>query len=111
LPVIKSARKRVKVAEKATIRNVKTKRQYKSSIKLHSKKPTISSLREVQSAIDKATKKHVIHKNKAARLKRRAASLAKSEGVKLVKKTAPAAKPKTAKKPTAAKTKAAPKKK
>jgi small subunit ribosomal protein S20 len=114
LPIIKSARKRVKVAEKATIRNVKTKRQLKSSIKVHTKKPSASSLRDAQSAIDKAAKKHVIHKNKAARLKRRASALAKAANVKPAKKATPkaAAKPKApAKKPAASKPKATPKKK
>ncbi len=86
MPIIKSARKRVKTAKKATIRNAKTKRQFKASLKSLSSKPTADALREAQSAIDKAAKRHVIHKNKAARLKRRAALLAKAANVKLVKK-------------------------
>ncbi len=105
MPIIKSARKRVRVAQKATARNAKTKRQFKSALKSVSKKPTSQSVRKAQSAIDKAVKKHVIHKNKAARLKRRAARVAKASQVKPVKKTVkttaakrPALKPKTAKK-------------
>jgi small subunit ribosomal protein S20 len=103
MPIIKSARKRVKVAEKAAIRNSKTKRQLKTSLKSLSKKATAETFRDSQSAIDKAAKKHVIHKNKAARLKSRAAKLAKEANVKPVKKatatpkaktTKPAAKPK-----------------
>jgi small subunit ribosomal protein S20 len=98
MPIIKSARKRVKVAAKATIRNAKTKRQFKTSLKSLTKKPTIDAFREAQSAIDKAAKKNVIHKNKAARLKKRAAKLAKDANVKTVKKAA-ATKPKTTTKP------------
>ncbi|HEY1644920.1 MAG TPA: 30S ribosomal protein S20 [Candidatus Saccharimonadales bacterium] len=113
MPIIKSARKRVKVASKATIRNAKTKRQLKDSFKSFSKKASADGLREVQSAIDIASKKNVIHKNKAARLKARAARLAKEANIKPVKKatspkpkaTAKAAAPKktTAKKPAAKK--------
>ena len=110
MPIIKSARKRVRVAQKATARNVKTKRQFKSALKSLSKKPTSQSVRNAQSAIDKAAKKHVIHKNKAARLKRRAARFAKAAQVKPVKKTVkttavkkPASKPKAVKKAPAKK--------
>ena len=107
MPIIKSARKRVRVAEKASIRNSKTKRQLKTSLKSLSKKATADSFRASQSAIDKAAKKHVIHKNKAARLKSRAAKLAKAAQVKPVKKAA-APKPAAKSKP---KTKAPSKKK
>lgn len=85
MPIIKSARKRVRVAEKATVRNAKTKRQLKRSFKSFGKKITNDSFRDVQSSIDQAAKKHVIHKNKAARLKRRAAKIAKEANLKPVK--------------------------
>jgi small subunit ribosomal protein S20 len=116
LPIIKSARKRVKVAEKATIRNAKTKRQLKESLKALTKETNGDNLRSAISAIDKAAKKHVIHKNKAARLKSRASKLAKDAKVSPVKKAAkvaptPKAKATTAKPKTAAKPKAPAKKK
>lgn len=101
MPIIKSARKRVKIAQKATIRNVKTKRRLKDSLKNLSKKTSAEALREAQSAIDKAAKKGVIHKNKAARLKKQASLLAKSANVKITKATP---KPKTQAKPKAAAT-------
>ena len=102
MPIIKSARKRVKVTQKATIRNAKTKRLLKESLKTLTKTTNAENLKLAQSAIDRAAKKNVIHKNKAARLKSRAAKLAKEASVKPVKKTA-AAKPKakTAVKPKA----------
>ena len=86
MPIIKSARKRVRTAEKATKRNAKNKRYLKDSLKTLTKKTTIDNLRQAQSAIDKAAKKHIIHPNKAARLKSRASKIAKEANLKPVKK-------------------------
>ena len=82
MPIIKSAKKRVKVAKKASVRNSKTKRTLKSALKLFSRKPTAQSHSAAQSNLDKAVKKGVIHKNKAARLKKQAATKANAAGVK-----------------------------
>lgn len=109
MPIIKSAKKRVKVAHKATIRNSKTKRQFKNSLKNLTKKPSLENLKAAQSAIDKASKKHVIHKNKAARLKRQAARLSKAANIKPSKVAKPKAK--TVKTATSKKPKSTPKKK
>lgn len=92
MPIIKSAKKRVRVARKNTARNVKTKRSLKGALKafqtaLTGKK---SGLSKAQSALDIAVKKGVIHKNKAARKKRQLVAAAKKAGVKpakAVKKT------------------------
>ena len=119
MPIIKSAQKRVRVARKATARNVKTKRNLKTAVKaLHSaikggSKKTSDAHKKAQSAVDKAAKKNVIHKNKAARKKSQLAKAAKAAaGVKTTAKKAPAkkvaAKKAPAKKPVAKK--AAPKK-
>jgi small subunit ribosomal protein S20 len=106
MPIIKSAKKRVRVARRAAVRNSKTKRNLKSALKLFAKKPSTKALSEAQSTLDKAVKKGVVHKNKAARLKRQAAKRAKAAGVKpakaAAKKAAPTAK-KAAPKKTAAK--------
>lgn len=125
MPIIKSAKKRVKTAEKAAVRNSKTKRALKSAFKLFAKKATPKSHSAAQSTVDKALKKGLVHKNKAARLKKQLSAKAKAEGVKhtTTKKAAPAKKPVAvkapvkkvvAKKPVAKKApvkKAAPKKK
>lgn len=120
MPIIKSAKKRVRVAQKATIRNVKTKRNLKTALKsfqasLTGKKST-DAQRKVQSALDKAAKKGVMHKNKVARKQRQLAAAAKAAGIKpaagvkktTVKKAAPVkktvAKKAPAKKPAAKKT-------
>jgi small subunit ribosomal protein S20 len=113
MPIIKSAKKRVRTARKAAIRNSKTKRGLREALKAFSAKPDTTSHSSVQSNLDKAVKKGIIHKNKAARLKKQAAAKAKSAGVKPakaaakkaaspVKKAAPA-KPVAEKKPVAKK--------
>ncbi len=102
MPIIKSAKKRVRVAHKASVRNSKTKRSLKSALKNFSAKPSNGSHATAQSKIDTAAKKGIISKNKAARLKSRAAAKAKTSKVK------PAStKPKTTTKSAAAKKPAA----
>lgn len=76
MPIIKSAKKRVKQTEKATIRNAKTKRTLREAVKAFHKALAEGNAEEVakthaavNSAIDTAAKKNIIHKNKAARRK------------------------------------------
>ncbi len=72
----KSAKKRIKQNEKRASRNRGYKRRMKTQVKLtvsatpEDKKSTLS---KAYSAIDKAAKKRVIHKNTAARKKSRLA--------------------------------------
>jgi len=87
MPIIKSAKKRVKVTKKAAARNSKTKRNLRTALKnfqanLTSSK-ALSSHNSAQSALDKAAKKGILHKNKVARKKRQLAAKAKAAGVKL----------------------------
>lgn len=111
MPIIKSAKKRVRVARKATVRNAKTKRSLRVSMKSFGSSTTSKSFNEAQSALDKAGKKGLMHKNKVARKKRQLAAAAKAAGVKTAgtakKASKPAAKPAAkkapAKKPTAKK--------
>lgn len=125
MPIIKSAKKRVRTAEKAAIRNSKTKRSLKGAIKAFQqalgnsdKKTTAAAHSKAQSALDKAAKKNVMHKNKVARKQsqlakaaKKAAGVDKPAAKTSTTKAAPktAAKPKTAVKATAKK--AAPAKK
>ncbi|HVA11545.1 MAG TPA: 30S ribosomal protein S20 [Candidatus Dormibacteraeota bacterium] len=105
MPIIASAKKRVRTTRKATVRNSKTKRSLKGALKVFAKSPSGKSISAAQSQIDRAAKKGVIHKNKAARLKSQAAKRAKAAGVKSTKATKKAAPAKrvTAKKSTAKK--------
>lgn len=105
MPIIKSAKKRVRVARKATARNVKTKRSLKGALKTFQASLSTGGNKatdahaSAQSALDTAVKKGVLHKNKAARKKRQLAARLKAAGV----KPAPATKKVTTKKATAAK--------
>ncbi len=108
MPIIKSAKKRVKVAAKAKSRNTRTRRSLRSAMKAfeaayESGKPEAigKAQQEAISALDLAAKKNVIHANKAARQKARLSAKAKSQGVRPSK---------IKKVKTAAVTKAAPKK-
>ena len=112
MPVIKSAKKRIKVSTKARTRNIRTKRTLREALKAFSKALTSGKPAEISkaeqnavSAIDMAAKKAVIHKNKAARQKAQLSAKAKAAGVKPAK-AAPkkaAAKKSTTKKPAAKK--------
>ena len=89
MPIIKSAKKRVKVAAKARARNVRTKRTLRDALKAFAKAVDSGKPAEIQkaqheaiSALDIAAKKAVIHKNKAARQKAALSDRAKTAGVK-----------------------------
>ncbi len=120
MPIIKSAKKRVRSASKATVRNSKTKRTLKSAVKAFQatlagdKKKASAALSKAHSNIDKALKKNVIHKNKAARKKSQLAKAAKAANTGLAKKAAakaPAKKATTKPVPKKSTTKKAPAKK
>ncbi len=87
MPIIKSAKKRVKVARQATIRNAKTKRNLKTAVKAFQTalkdgdKKAGEALKAAQSAIDQAAKKNVIHKNKAARKKSQLSKASLAAGI------------------------------
>lgn len=83
MPIIKSAKKRVRTASKAAARNSKTKRGLKGALKafhraVTGKKDTKETQSKAQSALDKAAKKGVMHKNKVARKKSQVAKAAKA---------------------------------
>lgn len=105
MPIIKSAKKRVRVAKRATRRNARTKRTTRLSIKQFQAKPSANAIQEAQSNIDTSVKKGILSKNKAARMKSRLSSEAKAAGVKPTKKTKTTAPTKkaVAKKPVAKK--------
>jgi small subunit ribosomal protein S20 len=108
MPIIKSAKKRVRVAYKAGIANSKTKRTMRATSKdfyaaLDAKKDTTEVQNKAFSAIDTAYKKGIISKNKAARKKAQINAASKAAGTTKVG-TKTAKKPAdTAKKPVAKK--------
>lgn len=79
MPLIKSAKKKLKQDKKRTTANAAYKKKYKSAVKKSKTDTSKDTLKKTYSAIDKATKKGVIHRNKAARLKSQAAKTKKSK--------------------------------
>ena len=92
MPIIASAKKRVRTANKAAIRNSKTKRTLKGALKafhhaiVGGKKEAKELQSKAQSAVDTAAKKGIMHKNKAARKKSQIAKAAKASSTKPVAK-------------------------
>jgi len=84
MPIIKSAKKRVRIAKKAAVRNSKTKRTLKTALKAFSAALTGGAKdakkleSKAASELDKAGKKGIMHKNKIARKKSQLARAAKA---------------------------------
>jgi small subunit ribosomal protein S20 len=95
MPVIKSAKKKLRKDKKVTVQNNNLRKELKIALKEAVKKPSEASAKKAFKIIDKATKKNIIHKNKGARLKSKLSKLT-------TKKTEKADQPK---KPTAKKVK------
>ena len=79
MPIIKSAKKKLRQDIKRTKQNKRYELTYKKAIDAVKKRQkgqkTDKLLREAYQAIDKAAKKKIIHKNKASRLKAKVARL------------------------------------
>lgn len=77
MPVIKSARKKLRKDKKRQKLNESVRSAFKNLVKKARKNPTEKNIREAAKTADKAAGKGIIHKNKAARIK---SSLAKLSG-------------------------------
>ncbi len=75
MPVLPNAKKALRASKKKYKFNQKIRSQVKSAIKQMRKEPNKQNLDSVYSMIDKAAKKNIFHKNKAARLKSQMAKL------------------------------------
>ena len=78
MPIIKSAKKRVKTTEKKTAQNKEWKDRLKNAIKdmekaveAGDKEAAAEQLKETKKVIDKAVTRNILHKNNAARKKSR----------------------------------------
>ncbi|SFL25561.1 30S ribosomal protein S20 [Halanaerobium salsuginis] len=78
MPIIKSAKKRVKITEKKTALNRERKDRLKNAIRAMEdavqagdKEAAAEQLKETKKVIDKAVTRNIIHKNNAARKKSR----------------------------------------
>jgi small subunit ribosomal protein S20 len=107
MPILKHAKKKLKQDKKRTALNKKVKNTYKELVKAAKLEKTEKAVSAAFSSLDKAAKKHIIHANKAARLK---SSITKILTVATPAKAEPTAKktaPKTAPKAKAKGTKSA----
>jgi len=82
MPIIKSAKKALRQAKRRAERNSERKIKVKAAVKTVEKLVAAKKMDEAQKAlpiayktIDKAAKNHIIHRNKAARLKSRLSRL------------------------------------
>lgn len=91
MPLLKHAKKKLKQDKKRTIRNKKVKTTFKESVKKAKVVKTEKTISAAFQAIDKAAKKHLIHKNKAARMKSALSKLV-NKGAKKTAEVKPAAK-------------------
>jgi small subunit ribosomal protein S20 len=89
MPVIKSAKKKLRQDTKRKKINDVLRKTLKNAIKEAAKSKTSEKIRKAVQTVDKAAKKGLIHKNKAARLK---------SGLSKLTKRTPAPKTKTPKK-------------
>lgn len=98
MPIIKSAKKAARQAEKRTANNQQIKKTIKTALKAFKTNPTAGNMSKAQSEYDKAVKKGLLKKNTAARRKASLAKIAKNnKTTKSAKTTAkPAAKAKKA---------------
>lgn len=79
MPVTASAKKALRRDRRRAIINKKIRKKIKEALKKARQKPTKKTLAEAASSLDRAAKKKVIRKNKAARLKSRLAKLLKTK--------------------------------
>ena len=78
MPVTSSAKKALRKDKRRAVINLRTKRKMREALKKTKEKPTKKNISLAYSAIDKAAKKKILPKNKAARLKSHLIRLYKS---------------------------------
>jgi small subunit ribosomal protein S20 len=79
MPVIKSAKKKLRKDIKREKRNDVLRISLSKTLKEFKKNPSDKLLSSTVKAIDKASKNHIIHKNKAARIKSKISKLVVSK--------------------------------
>jgi len=78
MPVIKSAKKKLKQDKKREKTNKLLKTSFKNAIKEAQRSKTAAKILNAVKLVDKVAKKRIIHKNKAARIKSSLSKLIKS---------------------------------
>jgi small subunit ribosomal protein S20 len=75
MPIIAQAAKKLRHDRKRTKQTMAVRESLRTLVKSMRKTPTSKTLTQVFQALDKAAKRNIIHKNKAARLKSNLAKL------------------------------------
>jgi small subunit ribosomal protein S20 len=88
MPVIKSAKKKLRQDKKRQARNNFLRQGFKDAVKEATKSKTAEKVKKAVSSVDKAVKKGLMHKNKAARIKSRLSKLGKATTAKEAPKAA-----------------------
>lgn len=89
MPVIKSAKKKLKQDKKRQVQNKKLKDGLKVILKKVRLAPTEALIKTATSATDKAAKKNIIHKNKAAHIKSSLSKLLSKKDSSSIQKASP----------------------
>jgi len=87
MPVIKSAKKKLRQDKKRELENKKLKEQIKLIIKKTKKSPVEKNLKEAFKLVDKGVRKNIFHKNKGGRVKSALSKLIKKDTAKSAKKS------------------------
>ena len=93
MPVLEHAKKKLRQDKVRTVRNKKVKELFKKLLKDAKVSKKAEDVSKAFSSIDKAAKHHILHKNKAARMKSALSKLVEGKGPvvttakKVVKKT------------------------
>jgi small subunit ribosomal protein S20 len=82
MPVIKSAKKKLRQDKKREKVNNILRKTFKNAVKDAQKSKTAEKIKKAVKLVDKAVKKKLIHKNKAARIKSGLSKLIKSPATK-----------------------------
>lgn len=77
MPIIKSAKKALRVGERRQAENILTASRMRTAIKAFTTTPSAEKLSEAFRRIDRAVKNNLLHRNTAARRKSRLSSLLK----------------------------------
>lgn len=79
MPVIRSAKKKLRQDRKKEKVNKILKRGFRNALKDAEKSKTTEKIKKAVALLDKAVKKGLLHKNKAARIKSRLSGLSKQQ--------------------------------
>ena len=75
MPILKNAQKALRVSKRKAVFNRRSKSRMKTAMDKVKKTPNKVNLALAFSAIDRAVKKNIIHRNKAARMKSKVSKL------------------------------------